>query len=359
MYISALVSLIALAPSAIQVSARPARRSCGSNAGAAKVANGKAVYVLSNQADNAVVAVPIAQDGTLDEAGGSSTSTGGAGAAGIDGSTNAPSNPDALFSQSALTVAGNNLFAVNAGSNTLTMFAIDAQDPARLTMVGQPAQLPGEFPGDPARNNTGFLASFPVTAACGAQAASVAARGEQSSPEGTAVLFGSAAIPGSSDLFVTDASFGAAVLSTQAQAAAGGGNGSAEAQGQGQARRRQASGAQVVGKGVVDGQKATCWAAISPATNTAFVTDVGVNGLVEMSLADAAILSQTDLSANGDPGLIDLRAAGGMVYALSPGNGTTNAAVTVVDAASKVQMQHLDMAALGLDGNAMGVAVLE
>lgn len=295
------------------------------------------------------------------------------------------------------------------------MFAIDAQDPTKLTMVGQPAQLPGEFPvtvgasakhnlacvgmtgttdgiscasfdakqglgamddlrpfnlgqstppvgptntvsqvffsddqstmfatvkGDPTKNNTGFLASFPVNAAGGCQAASVSAQGEQTSPQGTAVLFGSSAIPGSSDLFVTDASFGAAVLSTQQQAAGG-------------------AAAEVVGKGAVDGQKATCWATISPATNTAFVTDVGVNHLVEMSLTDASIQSQTDLSANGDPGLIDLKAAGNMVYALSPGNGTTNAAVTVMDANSKEQVQHLDMKALGLDGNAMGMAVLE
>lgn len=106
MYFYTFTFLIALAPSAIQVSARPAR-SCGSKGGDAKVANGKAVYMLSNQASNAVVAVPIAQDGTLDEAGGFSTNTGGSGATGIDGSTNAPSNPDALFSQSALTVAGN------------------------------------------------------------------------------------------------------------------------------------------------------------------------------------------------------------------------------------------------------------
>lgn len=302
------------------------------------------------------------------------------------------------------------------------MFAIDAQDPTKLTMLGQPAQLPGEFPvtvgasakhnlacvgmtgstagiscapfdaqqglgemdalrpfdlgqstppvgptntvsqvffsddqatmfatvkGDPTKNNTGFLASFPVAAACqGGQAASVAAQGEQASPEGTAVLFGSAAIPGSSDLFVTDASFGGAVLSTQAAASGG-------------KARRQAAGAQVVGKGTVDGQKATCWAAISPATNTAFVTDVGVNHLVEMSLKDASIQSTTDLSANGDPGLIDLKAAGNMVYALSPGNGTTNAAVTVMDATAKKQVQHVDMQALGLDGNAMGMAVLE
>lgn len=305
------------------------------------------------------------------------------------------------------------------------MFAIDAQDPTKLTMLGQPAQLPGEFPvtvgasakhnlacvgmtgstagiscapfdaqqglgemdalrpfdlgqstppvgptntvsqvffsddqatmfatvkGDPTKNNTGFLASFAVDAACQGQAAAVAAQGEQASPEGTAVLFGSAAIPGSSDLFVTDASFGAAVLSTQQQQQAAASGGKA---------RRQAAGAQVVGKGAVDGQKATCWAAISPATNTAFVTDVGVNHLVEMSLKDASIQSTTDLSANGDPGLIDLKAAGNMVYALSPGNGTTNAAVTVMDATAKKQVQHVDMQALGLDGNAMGMAVLE
>lgn len=301
------------------------------------------------------------------------------------------------------------------------MFAIDDQDPTKLTMVGQPADLPGEFPvtvgasmkhnlacvgmsgstagiscasfdaaqglgamdtlrpfdlgqttppvgptntvshvffsddqstlfstvkGDPTKNNTGFLASFPVNAARQCQSASVSADGVQSSPNGTAVLFGSSPIAGSSDLFVTDASFGGAVLSTQQAAAAG--------------NSSQAPGAaEVVGQGAIQNQKATCWAAISPATNTAFVTDVGVNHLVEMSLGDASVLGETDLSANGDPGLIDLKAAGNMVYALSPGNGTTNAAVTVVDAGSKMQVQHVDMAALGLDKNAQGMAVLE
>ena len=299
------------------------------------------------------------------------------------------------------------------------MFAIDARDPTKLTMVGTPAGLPGEFPvtvgastkhnlacvgmsgstaglscasfdaaqglgamddlrpfelgqttppggptntvsqvffsqdestvfstvkGDPTKNNTGFLASFPVNAAGQCQAASVDAEGAQTSPDGTAVLFGSSPIPGSSDLFVTDASFGAAVLSPQQAAGSS----------------PQAPAAfEVAGKGAIDNQMATCWAAISPATNTAFVTDVGVNHLVEMSLDDASIQEQVDLSANGDPGLIDLKAAGNMIYALSPGNGTTNAAVTVVDANSKMQVQHLDMKSLGLDGNAMGMAVLE
>ncbi|KKY34274.1 putative 3-carboxymuconate cyclase [Diaporthe ampelina] len=306
---------------------------------AAKVANGKAVYMLSNQASNSVIAVPIAEDGSLDEAGVSSINTGGSGANGVDGSTNQPAVPDALFSQSALAVAGNNLFAVNAGSNSVSMFAIDAGDPTKLTMVGTPA-----VKGDPTKNNTGFLASFPVNAAGQCQAASVDAEGAQTSPDGTAVLFGSSPIPGSSDLFVTDASFGAAVLSPQQAAGSS----------------PQAPAAfEVAGKGAIDNQMATCWAAISPATNTAFVTDVGVNHLVEMSLDDASIQEQVDLSANGDPGLIDLKAAGNMIYALSPGNGTTNAAVTVVDANSKMQVQHLDMKSLGLDGNAMGMAVLE
>jgi len=283
------------------------------------------------------------------------------------------------------------------------MFAINPQDPTQLVMVGQPVAVPAEFPvtvaasekqqiacvgstgakagvscskfsaqglgpmdtlrpfnigqttppvgptntvsqvffsndgstlfstvkGDPTKNNTGFLASFPV------QGGAVSQQAITSSPSGTAVLFGSSTIPGSNDLFVTDASFGGAVLSLSGQGTAS-----------------------VKGKGAVDGQKATCWVAISPATNTAFVTDVGTNRLVEMSTADASIQGQIDLSANGDPGLIDLRAAGNFVYALSPGNGTTQAAVTVVDALSKKQVQHIQLQALGVDKNAQGMALL-
>lgn len=106
MFVSTFAFLMVLAPSTMQVAARPAKP-CGSKGGAAKAANGKAIYMLSNQASNSVVAVPIAGDGTLNEAGGSSTDTGGSGANGVDGSTNQPAAPDPLFSQSALTVAGN------------------------------------------------------------------------------------------------------------------------------------------------------------------------------------------------------------------------------------------------------------
>lgn len=291
------------------------------------------------------------------------------------------------------------------------MFSINDADPTKLTMIGQPVDVPGEFPntiaassmhsivcvgtsgavagvscasfspeqgvgamdnlrpfnlqqttppvgptntvsqvffsddqytlfttvkGDPTENNTGFLAAFPIESSCdsGAGGVAVSQQGTQSSPEGTAVLFGSSAIPGSDDIFVTDASFGAAVLSIDPT------NGAA----------------MVKGQGVIPGQAATCWATISTTTGTAFVTDVAVNRLVEMSLVDASIVGMIDLSANGDPGLIDLKASGNFIYALSPGNGTTPAAVTVVDALRKKQVQHFKLTAFGVGTYAMGMA---
>ncbi|WYZ35419.1 hypothetical protein EsH8_X_000066 [Colletotrichum jinshuiense] len=288
------------------------------------------------------------------------------------------------------------------------MFAIDKADPTKLTMVGQPVAVRGEFPntvaasaknnlvcvgssgaksgiscasfsangigsmdglravdlnqttppagptntisqalfsndektlfatvkGDPANKRTGFLAAYTIQA--NKAGASVRQEGVQSSPNGTAVLFGSSTIPNSKDLFATDASFGGAVLSINSRTNV----------------------ATVKGKAAVNDQKATCWVAISPATNTAFVTDVGTNRLVEMSLTDASIKNTIDLSANGDPGLTDLKAAGQFVYALSPGNGTTPPAITVVDALGKKQVQHFDLQGLGVGKNVQGMAVL-
>ena len=397
---------------------------------AAKATVGKAIYFLTNDAENAVVAVPIGADGMLSK--GTVMKTGGAGSIAVD-DKGKPATPDALVGQSALTVVGNvshqpessldiacariqlteleNLFAVNAGSNTLTMMAISSDDPTALSAVGKPVAVPGEFPntvaasaknklacvgttgavagiscatfsdkglgkmdglrafdlgqktppvgplntvsqaffssdesalfttvkGDPAVNNTGFLSMFPVQAANGA--AALSKKDVRSSPNGTAVLFGSATMPNDpSSLFVTDASFGAAVLKVDSKGEAS-----------------------VVGSQAIKDQAATCWATISDATNSAFVTDVGKNRVVEMSLKDASIIKQLDLSANGDPGLIDLRAAGDFVYALSPGNGTTNAAITVLDVSggqgSMKQVQHFDLGCLA--GNtAQGMAVL-
>ncbi|KAH7070058.1 hypothetical protein FB567DRAFT_539749 [Paraphoma chrysanthemicola] len=377
----------------------------------AVMAVGKAVYFLTNDKENAVVALPIGADGTLSN--GTVTNTGGAGSIAIDGATMQPGVPDALVGQSSLTVAGNNIFAVNAGSNTLTMMSISAADPTRLTMLGQPVAIPGEFPntvaasmknklvcvgttgavagiscasfsakkglgkmdalrafdigqttppvgptntvsqtffsndesmlfttvkGDPAVNNTGFLSTFSVQQTRNG-ASKLSMQDVRSSPQGTAVLFGSATIPDTPDaLFVTDASFGAAVLSLNQN-------------GEATAAKAQA----------IDGQAATCWATISDATKSAFVTDVGANRVVEMSIEDASIISQLDLSENGDPGLIDLKSGGNFIYALSPGNGTTDAAVTVLDVSggqgSMKMAQHFELG--GIAGKtAQGMAVL-
>jgi hypothetical protein len=102
---------------------------------------------------------------------------------------------------------------------------------------------------------------------------------------------------------------------------------------------------------------------ISPSTGTAFVTDVAMNRLVEMSTKDASVLSELDLSENGDLGLIDFQAAGDIVYALSPGNGTVEAAVTVVDVSggsgSAMMIQHFGLGGMMAGQRSQGMAVLE
>ncbi|SPO01204.1 uncharacterized protein DNG_03951 [Cephalotrichum gorgonifer] len=403
--ISSFLSVLALSQ---QVAGHPHRCQQGGANSA-----GKAIYFLTNDETNAVVALPIGPDGKLSQ--GTVTETGGAGSVALDGD-NQPATPDALVGQSALAIAGNNIFAVNAGSNTLSMLAILSSDPTRLCIVGEPVAIPGEFPntvavsaknnlvcvgttgalagiscspftskglcgmdnlrpfdlgqttppvgptntvsqsffsedesvlfttvkGDPPTNKTGFLSAFAVERVVTKKGEAIRALSQvdtRSSPDETAVLFGSRVIPGTNNVFATDAAFGAAILSVNP-------------------RTLEAT---TLATGAVDGQAATCWATISPATGTAFVTDVGVNRLVEMSLQDASVISELDLSANGDPGLIDLAAAGNFVYALSPGNGTTEAAVTVVDVSggsgSAKMIQHFGLSGLA-NRNAQGMAIL-
>ena len=268
------------------------------------------------------------------------------------------------------------LVAVNPGSNTLSMFDISSTDPTQLTQLGNPVSTLGDFPvsvslsaklslacvantgaragvacltmspnglapldtalrpftlnqtnppsgpentvsqtffnaddsalittvkGNPAVNNTGFLSVFPVINGA------VSTSETRSSPAGTAVLFGTALLPSSSDIFVTDASFGSATVSLDANNVGS-----------------------VVARTNITDQKATCWASFSDATGTAFVTDVAVNHLVEVDTATGTLINELN-SDNGNPGMIDLVSAGNFIYALSPGNSSVAAAVTVFD----------------------------
>ncbi|TFK68243.1 hypothetical protein BDN72DRAFT_769572 [Pluteus cervinus] len=89
-----------------------------------------------------ILSANIAQDGSLTF--GNAVATGGAGAHGLADL----SAPDPLFAQGAVKVsaAAKMLAAVNPGSNTVSLFSIDPNNPGKLTMVGFPISSEGEFP---------------------------------------------------------------------------------------------------------------------------------------------------------------------------------------------------------------------
>ena len=64
----------------------------------------KAVYFMTNTEQNSIVALPVAQDGTLAQ--GTMTPTGGKGLQEISGMTGQPAAPDGLSSQDSVVVAG-------------------------------------------------------------------------------------------------------------------------------------------------------------------------------------------------------------------------------------------------------------
>lgn len=184
-------------------------------------------------------------------------------------------------------------------------------------------------PMDPNQALPGFVSTFAV------ENGQVAAQDTQTTPEGTAVLFGSAPIPGTNMMLATDASFGSATLDL-------------------------GNLAQPVATTELKDQMATCWAAISMMTGTGFVTDVGVNHLVEVDLQTGENLMELE-SQNGNPGMIDLQASGSKIYALAPGNGTTPASVTVFDiSGGSGQAQEVqNFPVQGADNKAMGMTFHE
>jgi len=114
-----------------------------------------AAYIITNDPfGNKILAMNIASNGTL--GGITATGTGGLGA-----SCNCtPALFSPLLSQGSIqtNAAENILVTVNAGSNTLSMFKIDFENPAKLTMVGSPVPSGGEFPNSIAINEQGTMA---------------------------------------------------------------------------------------------------------------------------------------------------------------------------------------------------------
>jgi len=109
------------------------------NGTSANAAPSGAVYFMTNEpSGNFIVGSEIGSDGKLTFK--DAIWAGGQGAHGNS------TGPDALFSQGSVKVAGQHVFAVNAGSSTVTMFAINPSNPAQLKMVGQPVGSGGDFP---------------------------------------------------------------------------------------------------------------------------------------------------------------------------------------------------------------------
>ena len=77
---------------------------CPAPSNASTVQAGKAIYFITNEDRNDLIALPVGSDGTLSK--GSCTSTGGSGSLSIDGSTNQPAVRDGLVSQGSVAIAG-------------------------------------------------------------------------------------------------------------------------------------------------------------------------------------------------------------------------------------------------------------
>ena len=176
--------------------------------------------------------------------------------------------------------------------------------------------------------DTGFIAVYPV------QNGVPSMTPQKSVPADTAVMFGSANIPGTDNILVSDAAFGYVILA-------------------------QSDLSTPLAVTNITDQKATCWATVSTLTGTGFVDDVLVSHLIELDLTTGAIVSDVESGNNGQ-GMIDLMAAGPHIYALSPGNGTVNGAITVFDISggrgSVKSIQNLEIP--GVTRFAEGMAVL-
>lgn len=341
-----------------------------------------ALYFQTNEADNAIVSVKINQNGTLNE--GQLTYTNGTGASEISAATNMTVAPDGLSSQGSVVVIGHSLFVINAGDNTVSMFNIDKENPTNITLVGEPASIPGDFPVTVAASHVNNLVCVGTSGtrsgvACAPYSPFVGIGkmdflrtfdlGQSKIPTGplntvSQVIFsddqshllvtvkgdpslnktgflaaftvsgpcltGESSVSASrieSPLNDTVALFGLQqIAESNKYFVADPGYGAAII-----SVDEKTDSSQLLHKQVIADQQATCWVTISPESNSAFVSDPLVNHIVELSLVDASIISVLNTtSANDASGYTDLTASGKFVYALSPGaNGAEIAVLSV------------------------------
>ena len=370
----------------------------------------KAIYFLANNAQNEIVSLPIGRNGLIANQG-TLTPTGGNGGNTVN-ATGFSITPDALASTYSVRIKGNYLFAVNAGSSTLSMFQIDPQNPLHLIPLGQPQPTNGDQPvtvdvslknnlacvgnngaragvscakftrqglgafdtlrvlpitrpqpgfgptdgvgqllftpdetqlltmikGGVPQTYTGYLSVFPVQNGLLGPANTEV----RNSPNGTIVLFSAEFIPGSTNMVYSDAAYGGGILSFD----------------------QSTSLAKVEAQLAIPDQFATCWSKISPRSQTAYLTDVRINHLVEMDITTGALVKDYHpANPAGVIGFSDIIPAGDFIYANSaaiPGQ-QESAYVQVFDVSggrgsSKLVQQFKLNSAIG--ANAQGMQAL-
>lgn len=147
---------------------------------------------------------------------------------------------------------------------------------------------------------TGYAATFPVSTS-----GTVGTTATMATPPDSEALFGFATIPGQPDVvFVSDAGFGALTLNVDNL------------------------NAQPIAVTNVTGQMASCWAQVS--SDRGFITDAGVNRLVEANVETGAITAEY-YPPTTFAGMTDFRISGNYLWALSASNGSYPSSIQTFD----------------------------
>lgn len=362
----------------------------------------RAVYFITNTDPNSVVCMPIGHNGLLSKI--VLTPTGGKGLGGI-GANGSPAMPDSLFSQGALTVVDDLLFAVNAGSNTVSMLKISDENPCKLSLVGTPQSTSGEFPVSVTYSSvlkTACVANggaidgvscYSVSRETGLKILDYKPRplglGQKTPAMGPLNTIGQVRFAeDSKSLYVTvkgnpsmnntgfiavyPVEYGA-VSRTPVKSSP---PGTAVLFGIGLISANKIIVAEpLIGAAILDidpkfhiatadplvhvnNQTAICWALFDSKTGTAFLTDGGQNHVVEVDVNTGAVI--TDLhSTNGNRAMFDEAVGADFLYALSPTVNKTMIAVFDLSGGRGTikEVQNFEVAGLTSPGTSMGLAV--
>ncbi|KAI9644112.1 hypothetical protein NHQ30_007465 [Ciborinia camelliae] len=175
-------------------------------------------------------------------------------------------------------------------------------------------------------SSSDFLSIWPVTEN------GIDQVGRKVSPSGTKILFGSDPIPGTSNLFISDFSFGGFTIDVNN------------------------AGVTLMTANITN-QVATCWARVQADTGHGFITDGGLNNIARVDVESGDVL-ENFYSTNGNLANLDFQIVGNKLFALSVKNITTpvSGAVSIFDIEGEIrdfQTIHVD----GIDENAQGMAV--